>query len=96
MSGLFRKTSMSESMNSFFGNFANAKANLVEFFMHFDSAMEKQSRRLPGHWKNTLHLCSPLVFSIACNIQFLKLAINVLYQVYWSWGTETVYIVDTY
>lgn len=42
MSGLFRTTSMSESMNNFFSNFANARADLVEFLMHFDSAMDKQ------------------------------------------------------
>ncbi|GER45737.1 FAR1-related protein [Striga asiatica] len=42
MSGLFRTTSMSESENSFFGKYSNPYANLLEFFMHFDSALDAQ------------------------------------------------------
>ncbi|KAH6776354.1 hypothetical protein C2S52_013915 [Perilla frutescens var. hirtella] len=40
MSGICRTTSISESMNSFFNNYLNYGANLVEFMMHFDSAMD--------------------------------------------------------
>ncbi|KAH6775919.1 hypothetical protein C2S52_013480 [Perilla frutescens var. hirtella] len=42
MSGICRTTSISESMNSFFNNYLNYGANLVEFMMHFESAMDAQ------------------------------------------------------
>ncbi|KAH6812267.1 hypothetical protein C2S51_026029 [Perilla frutescens var. frutescens] len=42
ISGLCRTTSISESMNSFFSIYLNLGSNLVEFLMHFDSAMDAQ------------------------------------------------------
>lgn len=45
MSGLARTTSISESVNSFFGKFTSKYANLVEFLMHFNNAMEAQRHR---------------------------------------------------
>ncbi|KAH6794925.1 hypothetical protein C2S52_005402 [Perilla frutescens var. hirtella] len=42
MSGLCRTTSISESSNSLFNRYINFKSNLVEFFMHFDSAIDAQ------------------------------------------------------
>ncbi|KAK6160587.1 hypothetical protein DH2020_003968 [Rehmannia glutinosa] len=42
MSGLLKTTSRSESTNSWFGNFTNPQSNLVEFVMHFESAVESQ------------------------------------------------------
>ncbi|KAH6757049.1 hypothetical protein C2S53_018743 [Perilla frutescens var. hirtella] len=42
MSVIYRTTSISESMNSFFNNYLNYGANLVEFMMYFDSAMDTQ------------------------------------------------------
>ncbi|KAK6163035.1 hypothetical protein DH2020_002876 [Rehmannia glutinosa] len=42
MSGLLKTTLLSESTNSWFGNFTNPQSNLVEFVMHFESAMESQ------------------------------------------------------
>lgn len=42
MSGLFRTTSMSESENSVFDRYISPRSNLVEFFMHFDSAIDAQ------------------------------------------------------
>ncbi|KAL3641559.1 hypothetical protein CASFOL_012374 [Castilleja foliolosa] len=42
LSGLFRTTSLSESVNSFFGRYLNKASNLVEFFMQYDGALEAQ------------------------------------------------------
>ncbi|XP_057808642.1 protein FAR1-RELATED SEQUENCE 5-like [Salvia miltiorrhiza] len=42
MSGLFRTTSMSESENSFFRRHFNKDANVVQLFMHYESAMDAQ------------------------------------------------------
>lgn len=42
MSGLFKTTSLSESENNFFQRFLNMHANLIEFFMHFRSAIDAQ------------------------------------------------------
>ncbi|XP_057802983.1 protein FAR1-RELATED SEQUENCE 5-like [Salvia miltiorrhiza] len=42
MSGLFRTTSMSESENSFFRRHFNSNADLVQFYMHYVSAMDAQ------------------------------------------------------
>ncbi|XP_019172000.1 PREDICTED: protein FAR1-RELATED SEQUENCE 5-like [Ipomoea nil] len=42
MNGLIRTTSRSESENSFFGSFTTPQSNLVEFFMHFDRAIDSQ------------------------------------------------------
>ncbi|XP_057811699.1 protein FAR1-RELATED SEQUENCE 5-like [Salvia miltiorrhiza] len=42
MSGLFKTTSMSESQNSFFRSYFNRGANLIEFFIHFERAIEAQ------------------------------------------------------
>ncbi|KAH6771127.1 hypothetical protein C2S52_015930 [Perilla frutescens var. hirtella] len=42
MSGLCRTTSISESSNSLFNHYINFRSNLVEFFMHFDSAIDAQ------------------------------------------------------
>ncbi|KAL3633264.1 hypothetical protein CASFOL_022791 [Castilleja foliolosa] len=42
LSGLFRTTSASESVNSFFDRFLNRCSNLVEFFMQYDTALAAQ------------------------------------------------------
>ena len=42
MSGLMRTTSRSESENHFFCQVANSQLTLVEFFNHFDGAMDIQ------------------------------------------------------
>jgi hypothetical protein len=42
LSGLMRTTSRSESENHFFGQVSNSQLTLVEFFNHFDTAMESQ------------------------------------------------------
>ncbi|XP_035832856.1 protein FAR1-RELATED SEQUENCE 5-like [Helianthus annuus] len=42
MSGLMRTTSRSESENQFFGSVSNSQLTLVEFFTHFDTAIEAQ------------------------------------------------------
>ncbi|KAH6771278.1 hypothetical protein C2S52_016081 [Perilla frutescens var. hirtella] len=42
MSGLCRTTSISESSNRLFNRYINFRSNLVEFFMHFDSAIDAQ------------------------------------------------------
>ncbi|CAA0805957.1 Unknown protein, partial [Striga hermonthica] len=42
MSGLMRTTSRSESENNWFRNFTNIHASLVEFMLHYDSAMDAQ------------------------------------------------------
>ncbi|XP_019184756.1 PREDICTED: protein FAR1-RELATED SEQUENCE 5-like [Ipomoea nil] len=42
MSGFVRTTSRSESQNSFFGSFSNGHSSLVEFLVHFDSAISAQ------------------------------------------------------
>ncbi|XP_022023583.1 protein FAR1-RELATED SEQUENCE 5-like [Helianthus annuus] len=42
MSGLMRTTSRSESENQFFGSVSNSQLTLVEFFSHFDMAIEAQ------------------------------------------------------
>ncbi|XP_019190767.1 PREDICTED: protein FAR1-RELATED SEQUENCE 5-like [Ipomoea nil] len=42
MNGLIRTTSRSESENSLFGSFTTPQSNLVEFFMHFDRAIDSQ------------------------------------------------------
>ncbi|XP_019158514.1 PREDICTED: protein FAR1-RELATED SEQUENCE 5-like [Ipomoea nil] len=42
MSGLVRTTSRSESQNSFFGTFSNGHSSLVEFLVHFGSAVGVQ------------------------------------------------------
>ncbi|XP_019179241.1 PREDICTED: protein FAR1-RELATED SEQUENCE 5-like [Ipomoea nil] len=40
--GFVRTTSRSESQNSFFGSFSNGYSSLVEFLVHFDSAISAQ------------------------------------------------------
>ncbi|XP_019161151.1 PREDICTED: protein FAR1-RELATED SEQUENCE 5-like [Ipomoea nil] len=42
MSRFVRTTSRSESQNSFFGSFSNGHSSLVEFLVHFDSAISAQ------------------------------------------------------
>lgn len=42
MSGLLKTTSISESGNSYFKIYMNSRANLLEFFMHFESALDSQ------------------------------------------------------
>ncbi|XP_076954686.1 protein FAR1-RELATED SEQUENCE 12-like [Bidens hawaiensis] len=42
LSGLMRTTSRSESENQFFGLVLNSQLTLVEFFSHFDMALETQ------------------------------------------------------
>ncbi|XP_031108443.1 protein FAR1-RELATED SEQUENCE 5-like [Ipomoea triloba] len=42
MAGLVRTTSRSESQNSFFGSFSNGYSSLVEFVVHYDSAIGAQ------------------------------------------------------
>lgn len=42
MGGIFRTTSMSECENSFFQKYSNRHANLIEFLMHFWSAIDQQ------------------------------------------------------
>lgn len=42
MGGLIKTTSRSESENFFFGHFVNKSLSLVEFLMHFDSAIDAQ------------------------------------------------------
>ncbi|XP_031116646.1 protein FAR1-RELATED SEQUENCE 5-like [Ipomoea triloba] len=42
MAGLVRTTSRSESQNSFFGSFSNGHSSLVEFLVHYDSAISAQ------------------------------------------------------
>ncbi|KAM0032815.1 putative MULE transposase domain, FHY3/FAR1 family [Helianthus debilis subsp. tardiflorus] len=42
LSGLMRTTSRSESENHFFKQFCNPQSTLVEFFSHFETAMEAQ------------------------------------------------------
>lgn len=42
MTGLMRTTSRSESENQFFGVISNSQLTLVEFFSHFDTAIEAQ------------------------------------------------------
>ncbi|XP_057808433.1 uncharacterized protein LOC131022908 [Salvia miltiorrhiza] len=45
MSGLFRTTSMSENEDGFFRRYFNKGSNLVEFFMHFECALEAQRNK---------------------------------------------------
>ncbi|XP_022000690.1 protein FAR-RED IMPAIRED RESPONSE 1-like [Helianthus annuus] len=47
MSGLMRTTSRSESENHFFGQVCNSKATLVEFMMHYETAIETQRHTHP-------------------------------------------------
>ncbi|XP_074306789.1 protein FAR1-RELATED SEQUENCE 5-like [Silene latifolia] len=42
LGGILHTTSRSESENSFFGNFTNPHVTLVEFWMHFQTAMDAQ------------------------------------------------------
>jgi hypothetical protein len=42
LAGLMRTTSRSESENHFFNQFCNPKSTLVEFFSHFEAAIEAQ------------------------------------------------------
>ncbi|XP_031096951.1 protein FAR1-RELATED SEQUENCE 5-like [Ipomoea triloba] len=42
MAGLVRTTSRSEAQNSFFGSFFNGHSSLVEFLVHYDSAIGAQ------------------------------------------------------
>ncbi|CAH9092708.1 unnamed protein product, partial [Cuscuta europaea] len=42
MAGLLRTTSRSESENNFFNEFTNPNFSLIEFYMHFESAMDSQ------------------------------------------------------
>lgn len=42
LSGILRTTSICESANSFFGKYLDKNDDLVEFFMHFESAMDSQ------------------------------------------------------
>ncbi|KAI3742210.1 hypothetical protein L1987_59890 [Smallanthus sonchifolius] len=49
LSGLMRTTSRSESENHFFRQVSNSQLTLVEFFNHFESAMEVQRY---NHYKN--------------------------------------------
>lgn len=42
MGGIFRTTSISESVNSFFGKYSNHSDNLAFFFIHFNSAVDNQ------------------------------------------------------
>ncbi|KAL3649827.1 hypothetical protein CASFOL_006230 [Castilleja foliolosa] len=42
LSGLVKTTSISESVNSFFGRYLNKNSNLIEFFSQYDSALEAQ------------------------------------------------------
>ncbi|XP_031104698.1 protein FAR1-RELATED SEQUENCE 5-like [Ipomoea triloba] len=42
MAGLVRTTSRSESQNSFLGSFSNGHSSLVEFLVHYDSAIGAQ------------------------------------------------------
>lgn len=44
LSGILRTTSICESANSFFGKYLDKHDDLVEFFMHFESAMDSQRR----------------------------------------------------
>ncbi|XP_031090997.1 protein FAR1-RELATED SEQUENCE 5-like [Ipomoea triloba] len=45
MSGLVRTTSRSESQNSSFGGCTNCHASLVEFFIHFEGAIDSQRHK---------------------------------------------------
>ncbi|XP_031101913.1 protein FAR1-RELATED SEQUENCE 5-like [Ipomoea triloba] len=45
MSGLVRSTSRSESQNSSFGGCTNCHASLVEFFIHFEGAIDSQRHK---------------------------------------------------
>ncbi|XP_031102058.1 protein FAR1-RELATED SEQUENCE 5-like [Ipomoea triloba] len=42
MAGLVRTTSRSESQNNFFGSFSNGHSSLVEFLVHYDTAIGAQ------------------------------------------------------
>ncbi|KAH6797570.1 hypothetical protein C2S52_022124 [Perilla frutescens var. hirtella] len=42
MSGLCRTTSISESVNNFFNGYLHSRSNMLEFFIHFESAMDAQ------------------------------------------------------
>ncbi|KAH6815619.1 hypothetical protein C2S51_020439 [Perilla frutescens var. frutescens] len=66
LSGLFRTTSPSESVNSFYSGFLNKNINLVGFLMQFESALDSQrhtNERLNGADESTLPQTStPLLF----------------------------------
>ncbi|XP_031096934.1 protein FAR1-RELATED SEQUENCE 5-like [Ipomoea triloba] len=47
MAGLVRTTSRSESQNSFFGSFSNGHSSLVEFLVHYDTAIGAQRHAQP-------------------------------------------------
>lgn len=83
MWGLIRTTSRSEGENNFFENFTRHHSTLVEFFMHYDSAIESQRHKQVG-----LDECSkgylpklrtPLTLDqLAATVY----TINILYQVH--------------
>ena len=45
LGGIMRTTSVSESENSFYGDFMNSKISLVAFWMRFESAIEAQRQK---------------------------------------------------
>lgn len=60
MNGLMRTSSLSESENAFFSKCKNKQSTLVDFFLRFDAAMEKQrhnNRLLEYEMENKRVLC---------------------------------------
>ncbi|KAH6770461.1 hypothetical protein C2S52_015264 [Perilla frutescens var. hirtella] len=58
MGGLFRTTSASESVNNFYCRYLSPTSNLVEFFMHFESALDSQ-RHANEQLNSTDESCAP-------------------------------------
>lgn len=58
LSGILRTTSICESENSFFGKYLDKSDDLVEFFMHFESALDSQ-RHTHDRLSNADHCSCP-------------------------------------
>ncbi|XP_031108448.1 protein FAR1-RELATED SEQUENCE 5-like [Ipomoea triloba] len=60
MAGLVRTTSRSKSQNSFFGSFSNGHSSLVEFLVHYDSAIGAQ-RHAQAKLNDDCEACFPVL-----------------------------------
>ena len=60
LAGLMRTTSRCESENYFFGQFCNPRCTLVEFFTHFETAMEFQRHEHSRNDHDTRYINSKL------------------------------------
>ncbi|XP_074267026.1 protein FAR-RED IMPAIRED RESPONSE 1-like [Silene latifolia] len=92
MASVVRTTQRSESENSFFKRFEHKSGTLVEFWMHFESAMDQQRHTQKQLDNNDKHSSPKTSTHLALESHGAKVC---TYSTFYTFKEEDIYSVDT-